>query len=110
MASIQDEWNEAVDACAMAAPKIPVIGNVHALPMTTADELRADIKAQMDSRVRWTESVREMLKSGTQAFVEVGSGSVLIGLIRRIAPSQDGESGVSGYPLGSPADFLSLES
>ena len=94
----------------MAAPKIPVIGNVHALPMTTADELRADIKAQMDSRVRWTESVREMLKSGTQAFVEVGSGSVLIGLIRRIAQSPEGESGVSGYPLGSPANFLSLES
>jgi [acyl-carrier-protein] S-malonyltransferase len=110
MASIQDDWNAAVDACAMTEPKIPVIGNVHALPMTAADELRADIKAQMDSRVRWTESVRGMLKSGTQAFVEVGSGSVLIGLIRRIIPSQDGELGASGYPLGSPADFLSLES
>lgn len=110
MASIQDEWNETVDSCAMTEPKIPVIGNVHALPITTADELRADIKAQMDSRVRWSESVREMLKSGTQAFVEVGSGGVLIGLIRRIAPSQDGEAGASGYPLGSPADFLSLGS
>ena len=88
----------------MAAPKIPVIGNVHALPMTTADELRADIKAQMDSRVRWTKSVREMLKSGTQAFVEVGSGSVLIGLIRRI------DSSASGYPLGNPGDFSVLES
>jgi [acyl-carrier-protein] S-malonyltransferase len=60
--------------------------------------------------VRWTESVREMLKSGTQAFVEVGSGSVLIGLIRRIVQSQDGESGASGYPLGSPDDFMALES
>jgi [acyl-carrier-protein] S-malonyltransferase len=110
MVSIQDEWNEAVDTCAMIAPKIPVIGNVHALPMTVADELRTDIKAQMDSRVRWTESVREMLKSGTQAFVEVGSGSVLIGLIRRIVQSQAGESNASGYPLGSPDDFIVLES
>jgi [acyl-carrier-protein] S-malonyltransferase len=105
MRSIQDEWDEAVTMCVMAEPKIPVIGNVRALPMTTADELRVDIKAQMDSRVRWTESVREMLKSGTQAFVEVGSGSVLIGLIRRIAQSLEGESGVSGYPLGNPEDL-----
>ena len=84
MDSIQDEWNQAVDACNMKEPKIPVIGNVHARPMTTADELRADIKAQMGSRVRWTESVEMMLRSGTQAFVEVGSGGVLLGLIRRI--------------------------
>ena len=104
MASIQDEWNQAVDACDMTDPKIPVISNVHAKPMTTSDELRADIKAQMDSRVRWTESVQEMLKSGTQAFVEVGSGSVLIGLIRRI------DSNATGYPLGTLSDFSNLES
>jgi [acyl-carrier-protein] S-malonyltransferase len=104
MASIQDEWNQSVNDCAMDDPLIPVIGNVHAMPMTIADELRNDIKAQMDSRVRWTESVREMLKSGTQAFIEVGSGSVLLGLIRRI------DSTASGYPVGSPSDFTSLES
>ena len=102
MASIQDEWDQAVDACAMIDPEIPVIGNVHAKPMTTADELCADIKAQMGSRVRWTESVAEMLKSGRQAFVEVGSGNVLLGLIRRI------DSSVSGYPLGMPSDFRNL--
>jgi len=110
MASIQDEWNQAVDACAMADPEIPVIGNVHAKGMTTADELRADIKAQMGSRVRWTESVQEILKNGTQAFIEVGSGSVLIGLIRRIAQSTNEGAEVSGYPLGNPSDFLNMES
>jgi [acyl-carrier-protein] S-malonyltransferase len=103
MASIQDEWNQAVDACEMTDPAIPVISNVHAKAMTTADELRADIKAQMDSRVRWTESVGEMVGSGVQAFVEVGSGSVLLGLIRRI------DKGVEGYALGTPSDFESLE-
>jgi len=105
MASILDEWNEAVDACEMTDPVIPVVGNVHALPMSTANELRADIKAQMSSRVRWTESVQGMLKAGTQAFVEVGSGSVLIGLIRRIAQSLQGDSTASGYTLGAPGDF-----
>ena len=100
MASIQDEWNQAVDACDMTDPKTPVIGNVHARPMTTADELRADIKAQMGSRVRWTESVGVMLKSGVQAFVEVGSGSVLLGLIRRI------NSRLNGFPMGNSEDFV----
>ena len=102
MDSIQAEWNQAVDACIIVDAKIPVVGNVSARPMTTADELRADLKSQMQSRVRWTESVEMMLGSGVQAFVEVGSGSVLIGLIRRI------QSEASGYPLGTPSDFLNL--
>jgi [acyl-carrier-protein] S-malonyltransferase len=110
MASIQDEWDQAVDACAMTDPEIPVVGNVNARSMTGTDELRADIKAQMNSRVRWTESVVAMLKSGTQAFVEVGSGEVLLGLLRRIVKSQGKKFDVSGYPLGTPSDFKELES
>lgn len=99
MDSIQAEWNAAVDACPMQAAEIPVIGNVHATAIRSADELRADIKAQMQSRVRWTESVREMSGSGIQAYVEVGSGSVLLGLIKRIDLS------AAGFALGAPHDF-----
>jgi [acyl-carrier-protein] S-malonyltransferase len=104
MNSIQNEWDAAVDACSMDDPSIPVVGNVHAQPMTKAEELRADIKAQMDSRVRWIESVEGMLKSGVQTFVEVGSGSVLIGLIRRISKSTASESLISCYQLGNQED------
>ena len=46
-----------------------------------------------------------MLKSGTQVFVEVGSGSVLLGLIRRIAQSSMGDLTVSGYQFGNPEDI-----
>ena len=98
MASIQDEWDQAVDACDMVDPAVPVVGNVHAKAMTTAAELRADIKAQMQSRVRWTESVQKMIENGVQAFVEVGSGSVLGGLIRRVAPD------VTTYSFGALKD------
>ena len=100
---IQAEWNVAVDACAMNNPKIPVISNVHARAMTTADELRADIKAQMQSRVRWTESVEAMRGMGIQSYVEAGSGDVLLGLVKRI------DSSASRYPLGKPEDFAALE-
>ena len=104
MDSIQNEWNAAVDACAIEKPAIPVVGNVHAKPMLTADELRADIKAQMQSRVRWTESVQVMLGNGIQTYVEAGSGTVLLGLIKRIDPS------AIGIALGNPLDFAALES
>ena len=103
MDSIQSEWNAAVDACPMIDPAIPVIGNVRAQVMTTADECRADIKAQMQSRVRWTESVETLRGMGIQAYIEAGSGDVLIGLIKRI------DSAAARFPLGKPEDFAALE-
>lgn len=103
MASIQEEWNAAVDACAIDRPQIPVIGNVHARSMLTPEELRADIKAQMQSRVRWTESVQQMLTNGIQAYVEAGSGEVLLGMIKRIEPA------TVRIPLGNPKDFSALQ-
>jgi [acyl-carrier-protein] S-malonyltransferase len=102
MASIQEDWNAAVDACAMETPHIPVVGNVHARPMLTADELRADIKAQMQSRVRWTESVQLMQMNGIMTYVEAGSGEVLLGMIKRIDPVS------VRCALGAPKDFVSL--
>lgn len=104
MDSIQAEWNAAVDACEIGAPSIPIVGNVYARPMLTAEELRADIQAQMQSRVRWTGSVQAMLGGGIQTFVEAGSGTVLLGLIRRIDPN------AVGLALGTPQDFAALES
>ena len=102
MNSIQNEWNAAVDACTISDPGVRVISNVHAKAMIVADELRADIKAQMQSRVRWTESVQMMLGSGIQIYVEAGSGEVLLGLIKRI------DSSVARFPLGNPNDFHAL--
>jgi len=99
MASIQEEWNAAVDACSVEKPTIPVIGNVNANSLLTAEQLRADVKAQMQSRVRWTESVKTMQQSGLQTYVEVGSGAVLLGLVKRI------DSSASRLPLGNPKDF-----
>jgi [acyl-carrier-protein] S-malonyltransferase len=103
MSSIQDDWNAAVDACDMRDPSIPVVGNVHADILRTADELRADIQAQMQSRVRWTESVMAMLEMGIQAYVEAGSGEVLLGMIKRI------DASAARFPLSSPKDFEAIQ-
>jgi len=103
MASIQQEWNEAVAAANFSAPQVTVIGNVHAAPLNDENSARADIIAQMQSRVRWTESVRYMVGLGVDTFVEVGTGGVLGGLVKRIADD------MMILPLGNPQDFAALE-
>jgi [acyl-carrier-protein] S-malonyltransferase len=102
MGSIQVEWDTAVESSPIGDAGYPVIGNVHAKPITLANDLRADIMAQMQSRVRWTESVQALRGVGIQTFIEIGSGSVLLGLIRRI------DSAAEGLPLGNPGDFEAL--
>jgi len=102
MASIQAEWNQAVMNAKFGSLQTPVIGNVHAQVLADADAARADIMAQMQSRVRWTESAKKMSASGVTTFVEVGAGTVLGGLIKRIV------DGASNYPLGTPQDFDAL--
>jgi [acyl-carrier-protein] S-malonyltransferase len=103
MSSIQDEWNEAISAANFSALNLPVVGNVHARPLENESAARADIMAQMQSRVRWTESVQYLVSSGINTFVEVGTGSVLGGLVKRIA------DGLTVLPLGNPQDFAALE-
>jgi [acyl-carrier-protein] S-malonyltransferase len=99
MEHVQIAFNTAVESTPLADPLIPLIGNVTALPLFSAAEIRADLQAQLTSPVRWTESVREMIARGVSTFIELGSGSVLTGLVRRIDPQ------VVSFALGSTADF-----
>lgn len=103
MASIQEEWDDSVHNANFTALQISVIGNVHAQPLTDAASARADIMAQMQSRVRWTESVKYLSAQGVTAYVETGTGAVLGGLVKRIV------DGATMYPLGNPQDFSVLE-
>lgn len=103
MHSIQAEWEIAVESVVCQPARVPLVGNVHAAPIATTEALKADICAQMQSRVRWTESVQWLSEQGMTTFVELGSGSVLCGLIKRIAPQ------AQTYALGTPSDFASLQ-
>lgn len=103
MDSIQAEWNESVAAANFTPMQIPVVGNVHAQPLADESAARADIIAQMQSRVRWTELVQYLTSSGITTFVEVGTGTVLGGLVKRVA------DGVTVLSLGNPQDFATLE-
>ena len=68
----------------IADPRFPVISNVTARPVTGAADARRLLVSQLTSAVRWTESVHAILGMGVRSFLEVGPGSVLSGLLRRI--------------------------
>ncbi len=76
----------AVRDAAMADAQVPVISNVSAEPLTNVDAIREELVAQVTAPVRWIASVQRMTAMGVDTFVEVGPGSVLTGLIKRIAP------------------------
>jgi [acyl-carrier-protein] S-malonyltransferase len=68
-------------------PRVPVVANVTAAPITTVAEIREELVEQLTSTVRWVESVQYMIAQGVTTFVEIGPKNVLTGLIRRIDKS-----------------------
>ncbi len=57
---------------------------LHALPSTDPDVIKSNLMAQLVSPVRWTQSVLNMIADGAASFTEVGPGTVLQGLIKKI--------------------------
>jgi [acyl-carrier-protein] S-malonyltransferase len=99
MSAIQAEFDEAVENVEIREASLLVVGNVGAKPLSIIAEIEADLRAQLTSRVRWTESIQYMISQGVETFVELGSRNVLTGLLRRI------DRGVKGIPLGEAKDF-----
>lgn len=62
----------------------PVFQNVNAMPVLKASEIKENLIAQLTSPVRWTQTVQNMLDGGATSFTEVGPGSVLQGLIKKV--------------------------
>jgi [acyl-carrier-protein] S-malonyltransferase len=84
MAVVATEFATAVDAAAITDAAVPVVANVSARPISNAEEIRAELKAQLTSPVRWTDSMRYLVQQGVSKVVEIGPKNVLTGLMRRI--------------------------
>jgi [acyl-carrier-protein] S-malonyltransferase len=76
---------QAIDRARYADARVPVVVNVSAEPLAAAGELRGASKAQLMSPVRWEASMRRVIEEGATHFVEAGPGSVLKGLLKKIA-------------------------
>lgn len=64
--------------------KIPVIANVSATAVTKADEIKGNLIQQVSSPVLWEDTVNYLLNEGVDTFIEIGSGNVLSGLVKKI--------------------------
>jgi len=81
-----------LDSVQVLAPRIPVARNVDAGLTTTADEVKPFLVRQVQSPVRWTDCLERLAREGTTAYVEVGPGRVLTGLLKR---NLDGTRGLA---------------
>jgi [acyl-carrier-protein] S-malonyltransferase len=84
MAAVADEFADAVDAAPITDAVVPLLANVSARPIVSADDIRSELKAQLTSGVRWTDSMRYLVAQNVVQVVETGPKNVLTGLMRRI--------------------------
>ena len=80
------ELAAAIEATTVNTPVCPVYQNVDAKPYTDPGLIKANLVSQLTSPVRWTQIVQHMVADGAVSFVELGPGSVLQGLVKKIAP------------------------
>jgi [acyl-carrier-protein] S-malonyltransferase len=78
------ELAEAIEETAIISPICPVYQNVDALPNTDPAKIKENLIAQLTSPVRWTQTIEQMIEDGAATFVEVGPGTVLQGLVKKV--------------------------
>jgi len=86
MRRARDEFARILAKVPFRDPQVPMLGNVHATLIHTAEGLRIELTEHLVHGVQWTASVKRMAAEGVTDFVEIGPGRVLSGLIRRISP------------------------
>lgn len=84
MQPAHDELSAAINAAQFATPVCPVYQDVDAKPHTDAVEIKANLIAQLTAPVKWTQIVQQMIADGADDFTELGPGSVLQGLVKKI--------------------------
>jgi [acyl-carrier-protein] S-malonyltransferase len=99
MAPAADAMGEALDRDPPKAPVVPLVANVTAAKAADPDMIRDLLVRQVTGTVRWRECVAAMVAMGCDTFLEVGSGKVLTGLMKRNAPD------ASARACGTPAEI-----
>lgn len=84
MEDVSRQLKALTDVLPFQDPSFPIVGNVSGKPITTVDGIRSELEHHVERPVNWTGSVREMVAIGADTFVELGPGTVLAGLIKRI--------------------------
>lgn len=102
MAPAADKMREALGKTDIRPPVVPVVANVTASAVSDPAQIRGLLVDQITGRVRWRESVTWMKEQGVTEMIEIGSGKVLAGLVKRI------EADVVASSVGTPAQIDEL--
>lgn len=84
------ELGKAIEETRIVEPICPIYQNVSAQAVTDPQTIKKNLLAQLTSPVRWIQSVRNMLADGADYFMEIGPGTVLQGLVKRISAGTEG--------------------
>jgi [acyl-carrier-protein] S-malonyltransferase len=84
MSPAQNGLNAMIDSLTFHDPLVPLVGNVTAKSLGTADEVKEELRLQLTSCVQWNNTVKFMLDEGIDAFYEIGHGRILSGMVKRI--------------------------
>jgi len=84
MESASEELSRAIEQTDFHTPRCPIYQNVDAMPHTDPVEIKENLLKQLTSAVKWTQTVQNMLADGAEEFIELGPGTTLTGLIKRI--------------------------
>ncbi len=84
MSPAAEAMKEALGSTDIQMPSLPVYTNVTTQPAQNPDEIRQRLVDQVTGQVRWNETIQAMINDGVERFIEVGTGKVLTGLMRRI--------------------------
>ncbi len=79
-----DDLRIAIDETTFVRPMCPIYQNVNAYPQTDPETIKENLKAQLITPVRWTQTMKNMITDGATEFVELGPGDVLKGLIKKM--------------------------
>ncbi|MBQ1225248.1 MAG: ACP S-malonyltransferase [Alistipes sp.] len=92
MEPARKELEEAISSASFRTPTCPIYQNVDAKPHTLPEEIKQNLIEQLTAPVRWTQIVEQMTNDGFAEFTELGPGTVLQGLVRKISSSAVVES------------------
>ena len=102
MSPAADVMAEALENASPREPIVPVVANVSARRESDPSRIRDLLVQQVTATVRWRESAVAMAEMGVDSFIELGSGKVLTGLIKRIVPD------AAGMAAGTPAEIEAM--
>jgi [acyl-carrier-protein] S-malonyltransferase len=103
MKPAQDRLAPELRALATRDPRVPVVANVDALPKRSAADAVEALVAQVSAPVRWEEVIGRLASEGVTTYVEVGPGTVLSGLVRKL------QRGATVVNFGAPDDLAAVE-